>query len=72
MFVILMTVVLKLCLFSFDTLVFFNFRPKNVLVYNCTTGGINPFHWGEVGMASLSFLNTVSVKALQSGSLGVQ
>lgn len=45
-------------LFSFDTLVFFNFRPKNILVYNCTTGGINPFHWGEVGMASLSFLNT--------------
>ncbi|KAK7892045.1 hypothetical protein WMY93_024008 [Mugilogobius chulae] len=24
-------------------------RPKNILVYNCTTGGINPFHWGEVG-----------------------
>uniref|UniRef100_A0A4W6EFW9 Fatty acyl-CoA reductase n=1 Tax=Lates calcarifer TaxID=8187 RepID=A0A4W6EFW9_LATCA len=22
--------------------------PKNILVYNCTTGGINPFHWGEV------------------------
>lgn len=24
-------------------------RSKNILVYNCTTGGINPFHWGEVG-----------------------
>uniref|UniRef100_A0A3P9M0D6 Fatty acyl-CoA reductase n=1 Tax=Oryzias latipes TaxID=8090 RepID=A0A3P9M0D6_ORYLA len=23
-------------------------RSKNMLVYNCTTGGINPFHWGEV------------------------
>uniref|UniRef100_A0A672ZYI9 Fatty acyl-CoA reductase n=1 Tax=Sphaeramia orbicularis TaxID=375764 RepID=A0A672ZYI9_9TELE len=23
-------------------------RPKHILVYNCTTGGINPFHWGEV------------------------
>ncbi|KYO21995.1 hypothetical protein Y1Q_0000633 [Alligator mississippiensis] len=23
-------------------------RPRNVLVYNCTTGGTNPFHWGEV------------------------
>lgn len=23
-------------------------RPKSVLVYNCTTGGINPFHWGEI------------------------
>ncbi|MGH0176797.1 UNVERIFIED_CONTAM: hypothetical protein FKN15_075205 [Acipenser sinensis] len=23
-------------------------RPRNVLVYNCTTGGVNPFHWGEV------------------------
>ncbi|CAJ1057575.1 fatty acyl-CoA reductase 1 isoform X2 [Xyrichtys novacula] len=23
-------------------------RPKNLLVYNCTTGGVNPFRWGEV------------------------
>ncbi|XP_076588915.1 fatty acyl-CoA reductase 1 isoform X2 [Chaetodon auriga] len=23
-------------------------RSRNILVYNCTTGGINPFHWGEV------------------------
>ncbi|NXF57508.1 FACR1 reductase, partial [Ciccaba nigrolineata] len=23
-------------------------RPKNILVYNCTTGGINPFFWGEM------------------------
>ncbi|XP_075898692.1 fatty acyl-CoA reductase 1 isoform X1 [Nelusetta ayraudi] len=23
-------------------------RPQNIPVYNCTTGGINPFHWGEV------------------------
>ncbi|XP_063052872.1 fatty acyl-CoA reductase 1 isoform X2 [Engraulis encrasicolus] len=23
-------------------------RPRTMLVYNCTTGGINPFHWGEV------------------------
>uniref|UniRef100_A0A8C4WUK2 Fatty acyl-CoA reductase n=1 Tax=Eptatretus burgeri TaxID=7764 RepID=A0A8C4WUK2_EPTBU len=23
-------------------------RPRNVMIYNCTTGGINPFHWGEV------------------------
>ncbi|CAL8235721.1 unnamed protein product [Boreogadus saida] len=23
-------------------------RPKNIMVYNCTTGGINPFRWGEV------------------------
>ncbi|KFV70949.1 Fatty acyl-CoA reductase 1 [Dryobates pubescens] len=25
-------------------------RPKNTLVFNCTTGGINPFFWGEMGM----------------------
>ncbi|XP_045928246.1 fatty acyl-CoA reductase 1 isoform X3 [Micropterus dolomieu] len=25
-----------------------NIRPKTALVYNCTTGGINPFHWGEI------------------------
>ncbi|XP_069713637.1 fatty acyl-CoA reductase 1 isoform X2 [Phaenicophaeus curvirostris] len=29
-------------------------RPRNVMVYNCTTGGTNPFHWGEVG--DLSYL----------------
>ncbi|KAI4872077.1 hypothetical protein NFI96_026542, partial [Prochilodus magdalenae] len=23
-------------------------RPKSAVVYNCTTGGINPFHWGEI------------------------
>ncbi|XP_035466046.2 fatty acyl-CoA reductase 1 isoform X1 [Scophthalmus maximus] len=23
-------------------------RPKTSLVYNCTTGGINPFRWGEI------------------------
>ncbi|KAI4802945.1 hypothetical protein KUCAC02_006512 [Chaenocephalus aceratus] len=23
-------------------------RPKSALVYNCTTGGINPFHWGQI------------------------
>ncbi|XP_029010132.1 fatty acyl-CoA reductase 1 isoform X2 [Betta splendens] len=23
-------------------------RPKNIPIYNCTTGGLNPFHWGEV------------------------
>ncbi|XP_062856189.1 fatty acyl-CoA reductase 1 isoform X1 [Trichomycterus rosablanca] len=22
--------------------------PRSLLVYNCTTGAINPFHWGEV------------------------
>ncbi|XP_061678517.1 fatty acyl-CoA reductase 1 isoform X2 [Syngnathoides biaculeatus] len=25
-----------------------NNSPKSILVYNCTTGGINPFRWGEV------------------------
>ncbi|XP_068442967.1 fatty acyl-CoA reductase 1-like isoform X2 [Clinocottus analis] len=25
-----------------------NERPKTSLVYNCTSGGINPFHWGEI------------------------
>ncbi|XP_078424236.1 fatty acyl-CoA reductase 1 isoform X1 [Cetorhinus maximus] len=23
-------------------------RPKTTLIYNCTTGGINPFHWGQI------------------------
>lgn len=30
-------------------------RPRNVMVYNCTTGGTNPFHWGEVGMPYFFF-----------------
>ncbi|XP_015484547.1 fatty acyl-CoA reductase 1-like [Parus major] len=29
-------------------------RPKNLLVYNCTTGGINPFFWGEMGQYVMS------------------
>ncbi|NXW29678.1 FACR1 reductase, partial [Phaetusa simplex] len=35
-------------------------RPKNLLVYNCTTGGINPFFWGEMGknsQRSIAFLS---------------
>ncbi|NXS09216.1 FACR1 reductase, partial [Neodrepanis coruscans] len=33
-------------------------RPKNLLVYNCTTGGVNPFFWGEMGkcQTSIGFL----------------
>ncbi|XP_056281016.1 fatty acyl-CoA reductase 1 [Pseudoliparis swirei] len=23
-------------------------RPKTAVVFNCTSGGINPFHWGEI------------------------
>ncbi|XP_043944137.1 fatty acyl-CoA reductase 2 isoform X2 [Protopterus annectens] len=23
-------------------------RPKTTMVYNCTTGGVNPFYWGEL------------------------
>ncbi|NXI65638.1 FACR1 reductase, partial [Anseranas semipalmata] len=23
-------------------------RPRNIMIYNCTTGGTNPFHWSEV------------------------
>ncbi|KYO44734.1 fatty acyl-CoA reductase 1 [Alligator mississippiensis] len=29
-------------------------RPKNMMVYNCTTGGINPFSWGEMEYHVLS------------------
>ncbi|XP_042651073.1 fatty acyl-CoA reductase 2 isoform X2 [Tyto alba] len=29
-------------------------RPKNMLVYNCTTGGINPFFWGEMRQYAMS------------------
>jgi alcohol-forming fatty acyl-CoA reductase len=24
-------------------------KPRQVLVYNVTTGGVNPFTWGEMG-----------------------
>lgn len=24
-------------------------KPKDVLVYHSTTGGVNPFTWGELG-----------------------
>lgn len=29
-------------------------KPKDILIYHSTTGGINPFTWGELGM-SLTF-----------------
>lgn len=48
------------------------YRPKNILVYNCTTGGINPFHWGEVGMSLIFYLNTACVKAPNNGSSDVE
>lgn len=36
-----------------------HFRPKTALVYNCTTGGINPFHWGEIGVLHAFITYTV-------------
>lgn len=36
------------------------------MVYNCTTGSTNPFHWGEVGMILLVFLNVrINLKELK-------
>ncbi|NXT77888.1 FACR1 reductase, partial [Zapornia atra] len=40
-------------------------RPKNLLVYNCTTGGINPFFWGEMGPDLLSGLHSFIPLCLQ-------
>lgn len=41
-------------------------RPKNIMVYNCTTGSTNPFHWGEVGMILPVFLNVrINLKELK-------
>lgn len=37
------------------SLAFFPSRPRNIMVYNCTTGGTNPFHWSEVGMPYFFF-----------------
>ena len=34
-------------------------RPKNIMVYNCTTGGINPFRWGEVGKLCFELIEMV-------------
>lgn len=36
-----------------------------MLVYNCTTGGINPFHWGEVGMDHFFKQNAALLKCPQ-------
>lgn len=32
-------------------------KPRQVLVYNVTTGGVNPFTWGEMGQWSSCWLN---------------
>ncbi|MBN3306003.1 FACR2 reductase, partial [Amia calva] len=36
-------------------------RPKSALVYNCTTGGINPFHWGEIVKLRIFFSPVVAL-----------
>lgn len=31
-------------------------KPRQVLVYNVTTGGVNPFTWGEMGQWLIHYL----------------
>ncbi|XP_049677264.1 fatty acyl-CoA reductase 1 isoform X4 [Accipiter gentilis] len=48
-------------------------RPRNVMVYNCTTGGTNPFHWGEVGHhIKLHFKKNVFKGAVRHPNLSFQ
>lgn len=44
-----------------------SYRPRNILVYNCTTGGINPFHWGEVGRSPARPRPRLRVATLTNG-----
>ncbi|NXJ77863.1 FACR1 reductase, partial [Trogon melanurus] len=34
-------------------------RPKSLLVYNCTIGGVNPFFWGEMGKTVMKERETI-------------
>ncbi|XP_010562069.1 PREDICTED: fatty acyl-CoA reductase 1 isoform X3 [Haliaeetus leucocephalus] len=48
-------------------------RPRNVMVYNCTTGGTNPFHWGEVGHhIKLHFKKNIFKGAVRHPNLSFQ
>lgn len=44
------------------------YRPKSALVYNCTTGGINPFHWGEIG----TYTGIYSLPVIPASSLNTR
>ncbi|XP_054632103.1 fatty acyl-CoA reductase 1 isoform X4 [Dunckerocampus dactyliophorus] len=41
-------------------------RPKSILVYNCTTGGINPFHWGQVALLPYSLTLPPHVRMMKT------
>ncbi|KAG7274828.1 hypothetical protein CRUP_038801 [Coryphaenoides rupestris] len=48
-------------------------RPKNILVYNCTTGGINPFRWGEVeNSVNMSFKTNPLESALRRPNVNLR
>ncbi|KAM6173933.1 LOW QUALITY PROTEIN: fatty acyl-CoA reductase 1-like [Erethizon dorsatum] len=40
-------------------------RPRNVIVYECTTGSTNPFHWGEVEFHAISTFKRNLLKAFR-------
>uniref|UniRef100_A0A3B3XH87 Fatty acyl-CoA reductase n=1 Tax=Poecilia mexicana TaxID=48701 RepID=A0A3B3XH87_9TELE len=48
-------------------------RPKSMLVYNCTTGGINPFRWGEVeNCINMTFKNNPLEQAFRRPNVNLR
>ncbi|XP_034974522.1 fatty acyl-CoA reductase 1 isoform X1 [Zootoca vivipara] len=48
-------------------------RPRNIMVYNCTTGGTNPFHWGEVeSYINLTFKRNPLEQAIRRPNVKLQ
>ncbi|MEQ2212255.1 cyclin-dependent kinase inhibitor far1, partial [Xenoophorus captivus] len=48
-------------------------RPRSLMVYNCTTGGINPFHWGEVeNCINMTFKNNPLEQAFRRPNVNLR
>ncbi|XP_043981506.1 fatty acyl-CoA reductase 1 isoform X3 [Gambusia affinis] len=48
-------------------------RPRSILVYNCTTGGINPFRWGEVeNCINMTFKNNPLEQAFRRPNVNLR
>ncbi|XP_047246831.1 fatty acyl-CoA reductase 1 isoform X4 [Girardinichthys multiradiatus] len=48
-------------------------RVNSLMVYNCTTGGINPFHWGEVeNCINMTFKNNPLEQAFRRPNVNLR
>uniref|UniRef100_A0A8C6SGV6 Fatty acyl-CoA reductase n=1 Tax=Neogobius melanostomus TaxID=47308 RepID=A0A8C6SGV6_9GOBI len=47
-------------------------KPKNIPVYNCTTGGINPFYWGKLYCINMTFKTNPLEQAIRRPNVNLR